>query len=63
MFLYNVHVLLHYYFSVALIGSCTNSSYEDMTRAVSVAEQALSHGLKAKYVYLEVLSTVCLIFL
>lgn len=31
--------------SVALIGSCTNSSYEDMTRAASVAEQAKSHGL------------------
>ncbi len=34
--------------SVALIGSCTNSSYEDMTRAASVAEQAKSHGLKVK---------------
>ncbi|XP_019850428.1 PREDICTED: aconitate hydratase, mitochondrial-like [Amphimedon queenslandica] len=33
---------------VSLIGSCTNSSYEDMTRAASVAKQALSHGLKAK---------------
>jgi aconitate hydratase len=31
--------------SVALIGSCTNSSYEDMTRAASVAEQAKSHGV------------------
>jgi len=31
--------------SVALIGSCTNSSYEDMTRAASVAEQAKSHGM------------------
>jgi hypothetical protein len=27
-----------------LIGSCTNSSYEDMTRAASVAKQALSAG-------------------
>lgn len=33
---------------VGLIGSCTNSSYEDMTRAASVAKQALDHGLKAK---------------
>lgn len=33
---------------VGLIGSCTNSSYEDMGRAVSIAKQALQHGLKAK---------------
>jgi aconitate hydratase len=33
---------------VALIGSCTNSSYEDMERAASVAEQALKQGLKVK---------------
>ncbi|VDM11305.1 unnamed protein product [Wuchereria bancrofti] len=33
---------------VGLIGSCTNSSYEDMTRAASVAKQALDKGLKAK---------------
>jgi aconitate hydratase len=33
---------------VALIGSCTNSSYEDMTRAASIAKQALEKGLKAK---------------
>lgn len=33
---------------VALIGSCTNSSYEDIERATSVARQALSKGLKAK---------------
>jgi aconitate hydratase len=32
----------------ALIGSCTNSSYEDMSRAADVAEQAKAHGLKAK---------------
>lgn len=31
-----------------LIGSCTNSSYEDMARAQSVAKQALSAGIKAK---------------
>jgi aconitate hydratase len=33
---------------VALIGSCTNSSYEDIERAASVAKQALGKGLKAK---------------
>lgn len=33
---------------VGLIGSCTNSSYEDMERAASVARQALDHGLKAR---------------
>lgn len=31
-----------------LIGSCTNSSYEDMTRAASVARQALEAGIKVK---------------
>lgn len=31
-----------------LIGSCTNSSYEDMGRAASVAKQALDKGLKCK---------------
>jgi len=34
--------------SVALIGSCTNSSYEDMYRAASIAEQAKVKGLKSK---------------
>ncbi|MDB4840736.1 aconitate hydratase [Nitrosopumilus sp.] len=34
--------------SVALIGSCTNSSYEDMSRAASLAEQAKSKGIKSK---------------
>ena len=33
---------------VGLIGSCTNSSYEDMSRAASIARDALSHGVKAK---------------
>jgi aconitate hydratase len=33
--------------STALIGSCTNSSYEDMSRAAEVAEQAKAHGLRA----------------
>ena len=34
--------------SVALIGSCTNSSYEDMSRSASLAKQAQSKGTKAK---------------
>jgi aconitate hydratase len=33
---------------VALIGSCTNSSYEDMERAASIAKQAVEKGLRAK---------------
>eukprot|EP00742_Colponemidia_sp_Colp-10_P001871 GILJ01002001.1.p1 GENE.GILJ01002001.1~~GILJ01002001.1.p1 ORF type:complete len:793 (-),score=162.60 GILJ01002001.1:240-2294(-) len=33
---------------VALIGSCTNSSYEDMSRAASLAKQAAAAGLKCK---------------
>jgi aconitate hydratase len=32
----------------ALIGSCTNSSYEDITRAASIARQAAAKGLTAK---------------
>ena len=32
--------------STALIGSCTNSSYEDMSRAADVALQAKAHGIK-----------------
>jgi aconitate hydratase len=32
----------------ALIGSCTNSSYEDLSRAVDLARQALAAGLKLK---------------
>ena len=31
--------------SAALIGSCTNSSYEDMSRAADVAEQAKARGI------------------
>jgi aconitate hydratase len=31
-----------------LIGSCTNSSYEDLSRAASIAKQALNKGLKIK---------------
>lgn len=34
--------------SVALIGSCTNSSYEDMTRAADIARQAQEKGIKTK---------------
>lgn len=33
---------------VGLIGSCTNSSYEDLTRSASVAEQAVSKNLKVR---------------
>ena len=32
--------------SAALIGSCTNSSYEDLSRAADIALQAKSHGIK-----------------
>lgn len=31
-----------------LIGSCTNSSYEDMSRSASIARQALNKGVKSK---------------
>ncbi len=34
--------------SSALVGSCTNSSYEDITRAASIARQASAHRLSAK---------------
>ncbi len=34
--------------SVALIGSCTNSSYEDIDRSASLAKQALAKGLKTR---------------
>ncbi|KAB5591756.1 Aconitate hydratase 1 [Ceratobasidium theobromae] len=33
---------------VALIGSCTNSSYEDMSRSAAIANEAASHGLSTK---------------
>ncbi|HEY1098975.1 MAG TPA: aconitase family protein, partial [Myxococcota bacterium] len=36
----------------ALIGSCTNSSYEDVSRAASLADAALKAGLKAKVPFL-----------
>jgi aconitate hydratase len=38
--------------SAALIGSCTNSSYEDLTRAADVAAQASAHGLKVAIPFL-----------
>jgi aconitate hydratase len=38
--------------TAALIGSCTNSSYEDIGRAASVAKQALARGLKPKMKFL-----------
>ena len=34
--------------TAGLIGSCTNSSYEDLTRAADVAGQALAHGAKTR---------------
>lgn len=33
---------------VGLIGSCTNSSYEDMGRCASIANNAMKHGVKSK---------------
>jgi len=33
---------------VALIGSCTNSSYEDMSRSAAIAKEAKAHGLDTK---------------
>src|SRR5512134_194589 len=38
--------------SSALIGSCTNSSYEDMSRSADVAEQAKAHGVRAAVPFL-----------
>ena len=44
----------HYHdrISAALIGSCTNSSYEDISRAASIARDALSQGVKAQTQFL-----------
>jgi len=36
---------------VGLIGSCTNSSYEDMTRSASLVQQALDRGVKFKSIF------------
>ncbi|KAI6031919.1 aconitate hydratase, partial [Pisolithus microcarpus] len=38
--------------SACLIGSCTNSSYEDMTRVAEIAEQAKAVGLKTQVPFL-----------
>ncbi len=38
--------------SAGLIGSCTNSSYEDISRSASIAKHALEKGLKAKSYFL-----------
>jgi aconitate hydratase len=38
--------------SVALIGSCTNSSYEDIARVTDVVRQAKAHGMKATIPFL-----------
>jgi len=38
--------------SAALIGSCTNSSYEDMSRAADVAEQARARGIRINIPFL-----------
>jgi aconitate hydratase len=38
----------HKNMEAGLIGSCTNSSYEDLTRAASIVKDALSKGLKPK---------------
>ncbi len=38
--------------TAALVGSCTNSSYEDMSRAANVARQALAKGLTSKTQFL-----------
>jgi len=34
--------------TAALIGSCTNSSYEDISRVAAIAEEAAAHGYKSK---------------
>jgi aconitate hydratase len=34
--------------SSALVGSCTNSSYEDIGRAANIARQAAAHGIRVK---------------
>jgi len=36
---------------VGLIGSCTNSSYEDMSRSANIVKNAAKHGLKAKSIF------------
>ena len=41
---YSIH-----YTKLYEIGSCTNSSYEDMTRAVSIVEQAVEESFLARF--------------
>lgn len=36
---------------VGLIGSCTNSSYEDMTWSANIAKEAMKRGIKSKIPY------------
>jgi len=36
---------------VGLIGSCTNSSYEDMGRSASIAKEAMDHGLHVQSIF------------
>jgi aconitate hydratase len=36
---------------VGLIGSCTNSSYEDMSRSASIITDAAEHGIKSKSIF------------
>jgi len=36
---------------VGLIGSCTNSSYEDMSRSANIVKNAAKHGLKSKSIF------------
>lgn len=38
--------------AVSLVGSCTNSSYEDMCRTADIAKQAMAHGSKVKTPFL-----------
>ena len=42
-----------------LIGSCTNSSYEDMQRAASVCRQALAAGIKSKVCFELTMPSAC----
>jgi aconitate hydratase len=37
--------------SAGLVGSCTNSSYEDLTRVASICKQALDKGVKMKSIF------------
>ena len=39
---------MFFFLLTGLIGSCTNSSYEDMGRSASICQQAIDKGLTAK---------------